>query len=180
MASKNANHDESAPLLGSRQHDIEAEPAPAPAFGQPLKEHDERTTAQRLRILLPCIIILACYLIGSGMIDISLNQISEAIICRKVFGTITDPSSDPRCKETQVQSELALINGWEITFGMIPGLLLGVPFGLAADKYGRRVILTLSTFASAVYGLAVIMICRYTYRPTRYLALMLFTHDFVL
>lgn len=124
-----------------------------------LEEEDDRTTAQRLAILLPSVAILICLLVGGMMIDVPLNEISEAIICRNTFGEVPDPATDPRCKDGEVQSELALISAWELTFGLIPSLLVGVPYGLAADKYGRRAVLLLACVGAALSTLALIIIC---------------------
>ncbi|EJP67264.1 MFS transporter [Beauveria bassiana ARSEF 2860] len=100
-------------------------------------------------------------MVGNGMTDTPLNEISEAIICRNIFGQVPDPASDPRCKDSQVQAELALISGWELTFGLIPSLVVGVPFGLAADKYGRRAVILLTSVGVVLSTLLTIVICRY-------------------
>ncbi|KAJ3487537.1 hypothetical protein NLG97_g6395 [Lecanicillium saksenae] len=130
-------------------------------------EEDDRTTWQRLIILLPCMALISCFMIGGIMVDIPMSELSEAIICRNIYGVISDPASDPRCKSSAVQSELALIIGWEVTFGFLPSLLLGIPFGLAADKYGRRVILLLACIGGTLYTLNSVIVCRYaeTFAP---------------
>jgi MFS family permease len=51
---------------------------------------------------------------------------------------------DDNCKSPQVQGELALINGWKDTFDQLPGILLALPYGFAADRIGRKPILALS------------------------------------
>lgn len=43
-----------------------------------------------------------------------------------------------------MQGELALINGWKDTFDQLPGILLALPYGFAADRIGRKPILALS------------------------------------
>lgn len=154
------SYDESDPLLLGRDGG-EVPDELAPAAGQVLEELDERTVTQRLAILIPCLAILVCFTIGSFMIDIPTNEISEAIICRDIYGVVPDPASDARCKSTPVQSELALIGGWELTFGFIPSLLVGVPFGLAADKYGRRAVLLLTCFGGTLSTLALVVICEF-------------------
>jgi MFS family permease len=162
MAVSDTSHNESDPLLPRRE---DREDEMRPREEQVLGEGSKQTTVQRLTILLPCLLILVCVLVGSAMIDVPLKEISEAIICRDLFGPVPVPVSDPRCKGSRVQSELALINGWEITFGLLPGLLVGVPYGLAADKFGRRVVLLLATIGVAMSTLAVIIICEHHFRP---------------
>ncbi|OAA48854.1 hypothetical protein BBO_01899 [Beauveria brongniartii RCEF 3172] len=100
-------------------------------------------------------------MVGGSMIDNPLNEISEAIICRNIFGAVPDPASDPRRTESQVQSELALIGGWELTFGLISSLIVGVPFGLAVDKYGRRAVILLASVGGVLSTLLIIAICEY-------------------
>ncbi|TQW01380.1 major facilitator superfamily domain-containing protein [Cordyceps javanica] len=158
MTSTDTTYTERDPLIRGVE---ESEDESAPIVTHVLDEDDDRTSAQRLAIIFPCLMILICFLVGNSMIDVSLNEISEAIVCRNIFGTVPDPASDPRCKGIQVQSELALITGWELTFGFIPSLLVGVPYGLAADKYGRRVVLLLASTGGVLYILAVIIICEY-------------------
>ncbi|PWY81907.1 MFS general substrate transporter [Aspergillus heteromorphus CBS 117.55] len=48
------------------------------------------------------------------------------------------------CKKAPVQSALAQLVGWQSFFDNIPGLLLALPYGLLADKYGRRWVMTMS------------------------------------
>lgn len=160
MTSTDTTYAESDPLLPRRRRE-EYTTETTSTTAQVLDEDDDRTTAQRLIILLPCLIILILFIVGASMIDVPLNEVSEAIICRNLFGTVLEPATDPRCKEAPVQAELALISGWELTFGFIPSLLVGVPFGLAADKYGRRAVLLLTCIGAALSSLALIIICEY-------------------
>ncbi|PMB64982.1 hypothetical protein BM221_009169 [Beauveria bassiana] len=161
MSSIDAAHTESEPLLHER---LERTDQIAPT-GEVTDDDDDRTTAQRLRLLFPCLLLLLCIMVGNGMTDTPLNEISEAIICRNIFGQVPDPASDPRCKDSQVQSELALISGWELTFGLIPSLVVGVPFGLAADKYGRRAVILLTSVGVVLSTLLTIVICEYQDKP---------------
>lgn len=113
----------------------------------PVELVDNRTTAQRLRIAVPCMLTLFCLVIGDLLTVVPVNAIREDLICRKMFPDITtaaESSSDPRCKDAAVQAELAYIAGWEITFVIIPSILTGVPWGIAADKYGRTFVLQLA------------------------------------
>ncbi|ODA77560.1 hypothetical protein RJ55_07189 [Drechmeria coniospora] len=93
-----------------------------------------------------------------GPLDL-LQLIQEGIICRQRFPNVTDPVRDPLCKHRDVQSELSIIQGWEATFGLIPGILTGVPYGVAADRYGRRIVLALSLLGLAMSQLTDVVIC---------------------
>lgn len=74
-----------------------------------------------------------------------LIRIFEAIICKTHFA-IVDPSKidshgfveERYCKVGFVQEELALLRGWQDFFDYIPGLFLAIPFGMLADRYGRK------------------------------------------
>jgi len=74
-----------------------------------------------------------------------LIRVFESIICQNYFA-IVDPSKinsngsveERYCKVGPVQEELALLRGWQDFFDYIPGLFLAIPFGMLADRYGRK------------------------------------------
>jgi MFS family permease len=70
-------------------------------------------------------------------------EILESIICRQARGSNSFVRND-NCKSPEVQGELALINGWKDTFDQVPGILLALPYGFAADRVGRKPIMALS------------------------------------
>ena len=87
------------------------------------------------------------------------TRIIESIICYRYYER-TDPSkiqlgredvgpgaiggvAEMWCKVDAVQSELAAVGGWQIFLNGFPGLLLAIPFGWAADKFGRKPFLVL-------------------------------------
>ena len=125
------------------------------------EEEDDRTTAQRLAIAVPALILLLLLEFGSVMSDVPLNEITEAIICRSMHGASIQPATDVRCKGTDVQSELALITGWEMTFNFIPSLITAIPYGLAADRYGRRAVLLLANLGVILSSVVVLIICKF-------------------
>ena len=47
----------------------------------------------------------------------------------------------------------------ETTFELIPGLLLSIPYGIAADIYGRRLVAFLSIMGCTLYPIADVLIC---------------------
>lgn len=79
------------------------------------------------------------------------TQLFENIICDAYYrsGALhtaskqQNPSRDP-CKVPAVQEALATIFGFQTFFDGIPGLLLAMPYGVAADKIGRKPVLLLS------------------------------------
>ncbi|KAK4215430.1 major facilitator superfamily domain-containing protein [Rhypophila decipiens] len=57
------------------------------------------------------------------------------------------------CKSDIVQGELAILTGWKETFDTIPGIILALPYGYAADRYGRQPILLLSLLGVILEGI---------------------------
>ncbi|RJE18438.1 MFS transporter [Aspergillus sclerotialis] len=62
-------------------------------------------------------------------------KIFENIICRQYYSSSDDESV---CKAAPIQSELAFINGWKDTFAALPSIFVAVPFGVLADRIGRK------------------------------------------
>ncbi|RLL95397.1 hypothetical protein CFD26_101143 [Aspergillus turcosus] len=93
-------------------------------------------------------------------------QIFESIICRKLHPEIalltTEEQIDARCKAPDVQGELALINGWKETLDTLPGIFLALPFGLMADRAGRKTVLTLSLIGLIIEEVTVRIIAWYS------------------
>ncbi|GKT65419.1 ATP synthase F0 [Colletotrichum tofieldiae] len=72
-------------------------------------------------------------------------QLLEDIICRKYFPDhILPGGGDDVCKTPEVQGELAMIKGWQASFDCVAPLLTSIPYGVIADKYGRRPVLSLA------------------------------------
>ena len=104
--------------------------------------------------MLLILIVLLLVSLGDQWQDTPHVRIMEAVICYRYFETV-DPSklllsrnqvgpgaiggvAEIWCKADDVQSELAMLRGWQATFDGLPGLLLALPVGWAADKYGRK------------------------------------------
>ncbi|KAH8699155.1 major facilitator superfamily domain-containing protein [Talaromyces proteolyticus] len=85
-------------------------------------------------------------------------EIFEEIICQKhrqslgegVFQNGTVFSDGDICKSEPVQSELAFVTGWKNTLDILPSVALGLPFGVLADKIGRRPITIVSLVATGL------------------------------
>lgn len=108
---------------------------------------DNRTTAQRIKIAIPCLLAFLCLIIGDELTSTPILQIRENIVCRNLFPSISpdaDLSKHLLCKSDPVQAELAFLQGWELVFALTPSILTGVPWGIAADRYGRGPILQLA------------------------------------
>ncbi|OAA55358.1 Major facilitator superfamily domain, general substrate transporter [Akanthomyces lecanii RCEF 1005] len=119
------NREEQRPLLSTPSSDRCA----APARGQ-----------QRA-VLVAGSIMLFTLELGSGALNAPFMQLLEDAICRKRYG---GGSQYDGCDAMPIQSEIAHLVGWATTFKLIPTILLSVPFGLLADKLGRKLTLSLS------------------------------------
>ncbi|KAJ5382218.1 Major facilitator superfamily domain general substrate transporter [Penicillium concentricum] len=121
--------DERAPLLGGQEasHD----------------DHSKVTSFPRRRLLLLVCLCVVAADFGNYLGYAPHIEIIESIICRQA-GSNNSFGVDDNCKSPHVQGELALINGWKDTFDQVPGILLALPYGFAADSIGRKPILALS------------------------------------
>ena len=86
--------------------------------------------------------------------DSPQTRIIESVICYRYYEKV-DPSkllvgregvgpgaiggvAEMDCKADTVQSELAMLRGWQMLFDGFPGLVLAIPLGWAADRFGRK------------------------------------------
>ncbi|KAF5664246.1 major facilitator superfamily transporter transporter [Fusarium heterosporum] len=96
--------------------------------------------------------------LSPGMFNTVLSQILEGILCRQYHDT-TDPTVDPRCKDESVQGELSILLSMKATFELLPTVIFSIPYGLAADVYGRKPVLIVATTGCVIYGLVNLVIC---------------------
>ncbi|PYH97882.1 MFS general substrate transporter, partial [Aspergillus ellipticus CBS 707.79] len=111
-----------------------------------------------------CILIYLLMGIGYFLSAAPQLRLLESIICRQYYKE-TEPTwseagiPEHLCKTGPVQAALAQLLGWQSFFDNIPGLLLALPYGILADNYGRRKIMTLS-FVGQLAGLSwVLIVC---------------------
>ncbi|KAF3020670.1 hypothetical protein E8E14_013045 [Neopestalotiopsis sp. 37M] len=77
-------------------------------------------------------------------------RLYESVICSEYFSQSNPSLIEPDgtipekiCKATPVQEQLATLLGWQSFIDSIPAILLPIPFGYLADKYGRKWIMAL-------------------------------------
>jgi hypothetical protein len=132
------------------------------------RSRDEPPEPSRHRHYLWVIVISLCSVfvieIGDFMQRAPLARVLEDIICRKYYESsapfgnhVALPIPEEDCKMPQVQGPLAMLRGWNAAFSCIPGLLLAVPYGYIADRYGRKLVLVTS-LVGATLGLGWVQI----------------------
>lgn len=100
--------------------------------------------SHRYLLAVICVSVVAADF-GNALSFAPQMKIFESLICKHFLGRDPiDGADDDVWKSSPVQTELALINGWKETFDQIPGILLALIYGLAADRVGRKPILLLA------------------------------------
>jgi hypothetical protein len=162
MGLHSTTHEET-PLLSETSHHIK----PSPPDSKPSR-------AYRNIILLLCsiLILVQC---GDELSQSPQSRISEAIICYRHYET-ADPSklladrasvspgaiggvAEELCKIEAVQNQLSSLRGFQGFLNGGPSLLLALPFGWAADKYGRKPILFLGVLSFVLQAVWVQAVC---------------------
>lgn len=151
----------SSPTRRDRHDDSTRERSTRESSTRESSTRDPPVASPRLGLAMAMAFLLLIMLveIGATLVSTPMSQIQEAIICKVHHPDTSEPSTDARCKDQGVQSELSTLQGWELTFGLLPGLLTAVPYGIAADRYGRRVILSLSLLGFALVQATDAVIC---------------------
>jgi hypothetical protein len=135
---------ETSPLIGS---------APSIATSEAAEQtvHFSTPVVHRQTVLLLLCVIMFVSELGGGMIVPPSNALMEDIICRDMKPRLgaaqrhpTLLTDDDICKGPEVQGKLALYRGWLYIAEATPGMLTAIPYGLLADRWGRRPVLTLA------------------------------------
>ncbi|THV44931.1 hypothetical protein BGAL_0555g00050 [Botrytis galanthina] len=127
-------------------------------------------TRQTIAIRVSVIVILSVLLveIGDYMLQAPLARTLEDILCRDYYSSapLSGFSEAPRlsipeshCKNDVIQGKLAMLRGWDGTLACIPGLIMSVPFGVLADKIGRKAVLFMSLIGIGLGLVWVQVIC---------------------
>lgn len=162
--SPQASAEEGAPLLSpidSGSHDVLPSPPPQKKKKKPW-------------ILLVCLafLLIAIIDVGSFLAEAPKTRVFEANLCLRYYET-HDPSKigedgtvpEGQCKIDEVQEGMAMIFGWQDMFDAIPGLVLAVPFGALADKWGRKWIFAASLMGLQFNSAWILLICYFRSLP---------------
>ncbi|KAL4935447.1 major facilitator superfamily domain-containing protein [Aspergillus oleicola] len=130
-------------------------PQPQPA--QASTTHPLRHNAHKILLLVFMVAITIDF--GDCLSTTPRTQILENIICHNFHPDTATTSNPSQCKDADVQSELALINGWKDTFDQLPGIILALPYGFMADRVGRKKVLLLSLLGLVLQEGCLRLIC---------------------
>ena len=134
---------ESTPFLDSQFENASAPESPTQTEIDSLADKKAKKFRARVTILIALLIVAVD--LPSVMFGASLVRILESIYCEQYY-TAHDPTkiglngkvAEDLCKIEEVQSQLSSLRGWTGFWSHLPGLFLAVPFGMLADKYGRK------------------------------------------
>lgn len=142
--------DEQTPLLAESQPEHATD-------GYCAGSGDQRPPKYKVILLLS--LVLTCYFIGASIFDVPLNSLVDDHLCRKLFPSSPDGCKGDPAERDAVSAEFADIDAWSLTFTLLPSLLSSIPFGVLADRIGRRIPfflnvigLTLATWYSVFIG----------------------------
>ncbi|KAL8377926.1 hypothetical protein RB595_008555 [Gaeumannomyces hyphopodioides] len=96
-------------------------------------------------------LMLSVMLLGAMVLLIPLARLVEDDLCRRHYGTEA-PVPEEKCKVDEVQMRLAWLGGCAGVVNAITELVVSFPWGLLADRFGRKPILRAS-FAGIIMSI---------------------------
>ncbi|EEH19456.1 hypothetical protein PABG_01775 [Paracoccidioides brasiliensis Pb03] len=99
----------------------------------------------RMRLTVVLFAIVLAFETGGSMLSAPMTRIFESITCQRYYeqhdkSKIGKDGYIPEelCKNKEIQREVAIVKGYGELFDALSGVLLSMPYGLLADKYGRK------------------------------------------
>ncbi|KAI5922044.1 MFS general substrate transporter [Camillea tinctor] len=139
---------EGTPLLGEEEdrrnqlHNAQPHPGLSSVGSRGIHVHVPKVHKGSVVINFLCLIIFIATS-AAGFISIPYTRLAEDVLCRRYYGVEqggadTGPIDEGLCKENSIQSRLAFIMAIHSALEAVAGLLAAFPWGLVADKIGRR------------------------------------------
>lgn len=119
----------------------------------------------------PVILINLLFIVNGLGYSITLapqTQLFENIVCRHLYQDSNIASIQDKCKAPAVQEVVARLSGYQALFDGIPGLFLAMPYGVLADRFGRRFVLLLSMFGLAIASAWAVFVCKFPFSKVRH------------
>ncbi|KAK6072589.1 ATP synthase F0 [Seiridium cupressi] len=102
------------------------------------REPSDHADAHRRRVIAMSFAMVILVDFAAFFLDAPQTSILESRICNRYYSSNPGPTD---CTAGPVQAELATVNQMLNTFNRLPGLIVAIPFGILADRYGRRPVL---------------------------------------
>ncbi|KAL1962388.1 hypothetical protein VTN77DRAFT_9727 [Rasamsonia byssochlamydoides] len=134
---------EREPLLSS--------PAGANSHDNDASADNKTKQPHHARVFNLCLILIALVQGANALLVAPLTHLKELALCKSYYGPSWSLGRD--CRVEPVQSGLETLIGWQQLFDCLPGILLGIFYGIMADRYGRRLVLALA-LAGLTVGVA--------------------------
>ncbi|KAK4154815.1 general substrate transporter [Chaetomidium leptoderma] len=145
-------HIEAEPLLAAEERDSidttldsERDETPAEQLDTGSRNHARRGfaarfQAQKRKTIVALLALLMFSITTSGMlILIPIFRLMEDAICHVQYGkAMPEPIEEQLCKVEGVQKELAFLGGVSAMVNCIVGLVAVLPYGVLADRIGRK------------------------------------------
>ena len=90
----------------------------------------------------------------------ALAQLVETNLCRRRHGDVQHPTTDPRCKDNHVQSELSMVLAASATCESILCILTAIPYGMLADRFGRKPVISATLTGIICHSISLVTICK--------------------
>ncbi|MCJ1478672.1 hypothetical protein MMC13_007353 [Lambiella insularis] len=139
---------ETTPFLASSTH--------VPSTSDPKRETGSHNHVMNILYAMISLIMCGVYLELAPR-----TEIYESIICRAYYASIDGHEYNQSlqdCKVTAVQNKLALVKGGERLLELVPSIF-AIPYGLLANRWGRRNVLSLGLFGWAISDAWALIIC---------------------
>lgn len=106
-----------------------------------------------------CFTIFALVQAGNVVLQPPLVQLKELSSCMSYYGPGWTLGRD--CRVEYVQNELETLIKWQQLLDTAPGILFGVFYGMAADRFGRRPVLGLALMGLTLAAVWTQVVCMY-------------------
>ncbi|KAI0404698.1 major facilitator superfamily domain-containing protein [Xylaria palmicola] len=98
---------------------------------------------------------------SGGFHNMSATRIFEDILCRRYYGRVRgdgQPIDEEMCKVDAIQSELAYLFAVQNSLNAAVSLVAALPWGIAADKIGRRLVFAIGMTGMSLSALSIIVV----------------------
>lgn len=128
---------------------------------------------QQRRVTLLLCVFAFTMMLGDNLQPAALTQVLENAICEDYYTSHMSPhgviaSTPDRCKAHGVQKELAQVRGYQQLVPVFAALVCTVPYGLLAQRIGRKRVLVLSGVGVCAALVWVLAVCFWRFASLRW------------